>query len=192
MLFPGRKSQPSSSTSHPLNRRNSYSGTHLTYPAGSSLLEETSLADFIRALSALHSRVGAIPDDFKKGQTVGPQLPPQRKLGTASLTPPKLSSLLTLFSPPAGHSQSQQNTVTSTASASSNLPTRRFSLRTAESSSTSTPVYQRRAGNKLARRFSLRPVVTNLPARQYYPQVRVDGSYEKIFRVLCILIIVLG
>lgn len=109
-----------------------------------------------------------MPDDFKKGQTIGPQQP-QRKLGTASLTPPKLSSLLTLFSPPPGHSQSHQNTVTSAVTTAP--PTRRFSLRTAESSSTSTPVYQRRT--KLSRRFSLRPVV-NLPSRQYYPQVRTS------------------
>ncbi|XP_034946988.1 open rectifier potassium channel protein 1 isoform X2 [Chelonus insularis] len=123
---------------------------------GNSLLEETSLADFLRALTALHSRVGAVPDEFMKK--------PQRKMGTASLTPPKLPSLFTLFAPQsesASVSQSNQNTITNELNAS-----RRFSLRTTENSSNSTPVYDRR--NSLAsskprnRRFSLRPVTTPL------------------------------
>ncbi|XP_011315332.1 open rectifier potassium channel protein 1 [Fopius arisanus] len=119
---------------------------------GSNLLEETSLADFLRALTALHTRVGAVPEDYVKK--------PQRKMGTASLTPPKLPSLLTLFSPPGSLPQSNQTTVQSD-------PTgRRFSLRP-ESSGTSTPSYSRHStvapGVKVrTRRFSLRPVATPL------------------------------
>ncbi|XP_008553925.1 open rectifier potassium channel protein 1 [Microplitis demolitor] len=136
---------------------------------GSSLLEETTLADFIRALTALHSHVGAVPDEFIKK--------PQRKMGTASLTPPKLPSLFTLFAPPTESSsvpQSNQNTVTGAAA-------RRFSLRTVENSS---PLYQRK--NSLApakprnRRFSLRPVVTPLgttpQASPYLSNLRKDSS----------------
>ncbi|XP_008203851.1 open rectifier potassium channel protein 1 [Nasonia vitripennis] len=156
-------------------RRNSYSRPYFTHTggelAGSNLLEETSLADFLRALTALHSRVGAVPDEFSA--TVGRKSGPQRKLGTASLTPPKLPSLLTLFSPPAGHSQSQQNTITA-AQAPYNPGARRFSLRTAESSGTSTPMYQRRATQaaqaipRPGRRFSLRPVATPLGTPPQY------------------------
>ncbi|KAH0535692.1 hypothetical protein KQX54_018257 [Cotesia glomerata] len=132
---------------------------------GSSLLEETTLADFIRALTALHSQVGAVPDEYMKK--------PQRKMGTASLTPPKLPSLFTLFAPPESTSsvpQSSQSTVTGAAS-------RRFSLRTVENSSSS-PIYQRK--NSLAvkarnRRFSLRPVVTP-QASPYLSNLRKDSS----------------
>ncbi|XP_074101515.1 open rectifier K[+] channel 1 [Cotesia typhae] len=133
---------------------------------GSSLLEETTLADFIRALTALHSQVGAVPDEYMKK--------PQRKMGTASLTPPKLPSLFTLFAPPESASsvpQSNQNTVTGAAA-------RRFSLRTVENSSASSPIYQRK--NSLAvkprnRRFSLRPVVTP-QASPYLSNLRKDSS----------------
>ncbi|XP_012278236.1 open rectifier potassium channel protein 1 [Orussus abietinus] len=122
-----------------------------------NLLEETSLADFLRALTALHTRVGAVPDEYVRK--------PQRKMGTASLTPPKLPSLLTLFSPPSGAAsatQSQQNTVTAAQNSA-----RRFSLRTVDNSGTATPSYSRKmsfAGPaaKPRRRFSLRPV--NTPA----------------------------
>jgi hypothetical protein len=155
-------------------RRHSYSRPYFTHTGG-SLLEETSLADLLRALTALHTRVGAVPDEFaglrrpaqaqQVQQVQQVQLQPQRKLGTASLTPPKLPSLLALFSPPAGHSQSQQNTVTSVAGA--RALARRLSLRTAESSSSSTPLYQRRATQgsqplpRASRRFSLRPVIAS-------------------------------
>ncbi|XP_051166243.1 open rectifier potassium channel protein 1 isoform X2 [Leptopilina boulardi] len=106
------------------------------------LLEETSLADFLRVLS----RVGA--NDFPRTETGAP---------------PKLPSLFTLFSQPtdlASASQSQQNTIT----AAQNVASRRFSLRTVDNSSTSTPLYSRRSLAQVPvtknRRFSLRPVVT--------------------------------
>lgn len=131
---------------------------------GSNLLEETSLADFLRALTALHTTVaGALPDDYARK--------PQRKMGTACLTPPKLPSLLTLFSPPHGTAsanQSHQNTITGAAGAYNAAAGRRFSLRTADSSGTQTPIYNRRSSLahqgavKPRRRFSLRPVVTPL------------------------------
>ncbi|XP_058804377.1 open rectifier potassium channel protein 1 isoform X2 [Phymastichus coffea] len=153
-------------------RRDSYSRPYYTHTGG-NLLEETSLADFLRALTALHSRVGVVPDDFTTGPTKKSNSGPQRKLGTASLTPPKLPSLLTLFSPPTGHSQSQQNTIT--AAAASAHQKRRFSLRTAENSSTSTPLYQRRAtqgangmNRPSTRRFSLRPVGTPIPTPRQF------------------------
>lgn len=124
------------------------------------LLEETSLADFIRALT----RVGA-PEDFSRK--------PLRKMGTASLTQPKLPSLFTLFSQHpeiASASQSQQNTIT----AAQNAASRRFSLRTVENSGTSTPAYSRRTVAQLppvtqGRRFSLRPVVSPAGTPQYSP-----------------------
>ncbi|XP_015125527.1 open rectifier potassium channel protein 1 [Diachasma alloeum] len=127
---------------------------------GSNLLEETSLADFLRALTALHTRVGAVPEDYIKK--------PQRKMGTASLTPPKLPSLLTLFSPPGSLPQSNQTTVTSDPAG------RRLSLRP-DTSGNSTPSYNRRSSaapgvKGRTRRFSLRPVATPLgPTPQASP-----------------------
>ncbi|XP_063986413.1 open rectifier potassium channel protein 1 [Diachasmimorpha longicaudata] len=135
---------------------------------GSNLLEETSLADFLRALTALHTRVGAVPEDYIKK--------PQRKMGTASLTPPKLPSLLTLFSPPGSLPQSNQSTVTADPAG------RRLSLRP-ETSGSSTPLYNRRSfaapGVKgRTRRFSLRPVPTPLGTT---PQASPYLGYSKPF-----------
>ena len=48
-------------------------------------LEETSLADFLRAVSSLQSRVATLPDSS----------PPRRKMGTGSFTPP--GSITSLF-----------------------------------------------------------------------------------------------
>lgn len=65
------------------------SGRHSVFSVPESkVLEETSVADLLRALTSLHSRIGAIPE-----------LPmePQRKLGNAGLTPPKIPSSLDLF-----------------------------------------------------------------------------------------------
>lgn len=56
----------------------------------SRVLEETTVADLIRALSSIHSRVASV-----EGLTE-----PKRKLGTASLTPPEVPSILDLFTPP--------------------------------------------------------------------------------------------
>ncbi|XP_049795708.1 open rectifier potassium channel protein 1 [Schistocerca nitens] len=59
-----------------------------------SVLEETSLADFLRALSSVHDRfaVAGIADE-------SPGCRKRRKMGTASLTPPLHHSLQSLHSP---------------------------------------------------------------------------------------------
>ncbi|TGZ54335.1 uncharacterized protein Ork1 [Temnothorax longispinosus] len=126
-----------------------------SYLEGNNLLEETSLADFLRALTALHARVGTVPDEYVA------QEKPKRKLGTACLSPPKLPSLFTLFSnAPASVSanQSNQNTVTGAQSS------RRMSLKLADNSysGSSTPSSYIRKGSVPVkpRRFSLRPVAT--------------------------------
>lgn len=133
-------------------------GNLSSYLEGSNLLEETSLADFLRALTALHARVGTVPDECA--------VKPKRKLGTACLTPPKLPSLFTLFSSNAPGSSStthsNQNTITEMQSYQSS---RRVSLKTAENSyysGSSTPTsYARKESVAVRpRRFSLRPVVT--------------------------------
>lgn len=132
-----------------------HTGANLsTYLEGNNLLEETSLADFLKALTALHARVGTgtIPDEYIAK--------PKRKLGTACLTPPKLPSLFTLFSQNASGSatQSNQNTVTDAQSSG-----RRMSYKTAESTSgctTPTPYIRRESLAVRPRRFSLRPVPT--------------------------------
>lgn len=138
------------------DRRRSAAPHYFTHTGGNlpntpdvNLLEETSLADFIRALTALHSRVGAVPDDFINK--------PQRKMGTASLTPPKLPSLLALFSPPPGfnsQSHSTQSTITG------QMARRRFSLRPVDNSGSSTPSYRRKGSfmpEAGPRRFSTKP-----------------------------------
>lgn len=136
-------------------------GSNLNTETTNNLLEETSLADFLRALTALHASVvtngswtsATNTDQIQRNQ-------PRRKMGTASLTPPKLPSLFTLFSPspPTSTTQSNQNTITQEFNANSNenkLPwpqnrreSRRGSLIFAAPTTTK------------SRRFSLRPVAT--------------------------------
>lgn len=141
---------------------------------GNNLLEETSLADFLRALTALHAQVGTVSDDYVPK--------PKRKLGTACLTPPKLPSLFTLFSSslPASTAQSNQNTVTKVQSYQSS---RRVSLKTAENtySGSTTPSYVRKESIK-PRRFSLRPVATPVspPTPPDYGTPRLPVSDDTI------------
>ncbi|KAL6441514.1 hypothetical protein ACFW04_003586 [Cataglyphis niger] len=128
-----------------------------SYLENNNLLEETSLADFLRALTALHARVGTVPDECVAK--------PKRKLGTACLSPPKLPSLFTLFSPNTlgsdSATHSNQNTVTDVTSHQSS---RRMSLKMAEngySGSTTPTSYMRKESSAVKpRRFSLRPVKT--------------------------------
>lgn len=136
-----------------------YTHTGANFPSlmeSNNILEETSLADFLRALTVLRAQINTVPSDYSNTRK------PQRKMGTASLTPPKLPSLFTLFSQSAdnqGHSQSNQSTVTT----SSLQTNRRYSLRPSEYSPVSTPSYARRGSaiNPIKpRRFSLRPVAT--------------------------------
>lgn len=68
----------------------------------SKVLEETSVADLLRALTAIHSRVASVSE-----------IEPRRKLGTASLTPPKLPSIIDLFNPPPHLSQARNTSITS-------------------------------------------------------------------------------
>ncbi|XP_068970541.1 open rectifier potassium channel protein 1 [Bombus flavifrons] len=136
-------------------------GSNLNTETTNNLLEETSLADFLRALTALHASVvtngswtsATNTDQIQRNQ-------PRRKMGTASLTPPKLPSLFTLFSPspPTSTTQSNQNTITQEFNANSNenkLPwpqNRRESRR-------GSLVFVAPTTTK-SRRFSLRPVAT--------------------------------
>lgn len=141
-----------------------------SYLESNNLLEETSLADFLRALTALHARVGTVPDEYVAK--------PKRKLGTACLSPPKLPSLFTLFSNAPGSvsaNQSNQNTVMS---AQSN---RRMSLKLDKNySGSSTPTSYIRKGSVpvKSRRFSLRPVATPLSSTPpEYRSPRLSVSY---------------
>ncbi|CAK9825674.1 Open rectifier potassium channel protein 1 [Anthophora retusa] len=155
------------SNSTALNQRSQHYYTH-TGGAANNLLEETSVADFLRALTVLHASVASADNDdnddnagsYNDNQHCRNQ--PRRKMGTASLTPPKLPSLFTLFSPspPALASQSNQNTVTTHESKGNwyenKLPwpqTRR------ESSRRGSLAFVAPTAAK-SRRFSLRPVAT--------------------------------
>lgn len=147
------------------------------YLENNNILEETSLAEFLRALTALHARVGTIPDDYVTK--------PKRKLGTASLNPPKLPSLFTLFSNAPGSvsaNQSNQNTVTGAQSI------RRMSLKlSTDNSGSSTPTSYVRKGSVPVkpRRFSLRPVATPVspptPPDLGSPRLSVSLHYRKSF-----------
>lgn len=154
-------------------------GNLSNYLESNTLLEETSLADFLRALTALHARVGSVPDEYVTK--------PKRKLGTASLTPPKLPSLFTLFSPslPGSGPQSNQNTVTGTQSYQSS---RRMSLRTESNYSgfnTPSSYFRRESIAVKPRRFSLRPVATPVspptPPDYGLPRFSVSLHSPKIF-----------
>ncbi|XP_024224444.1 uncharacterized protein LOC100747371 isoform X4 [Bombus impatiens] len=136
-------------------------GSNLNTETTNNLLEETSLADFLRALTALHASV--VTNDSWISATNTDQIQrnqPRRKMGTASLTPPKLPSLFTLFSPspPTSTTQSNQNTITQEFNANSNenkLPwpqNRRESRR-------GSLIFVAPTTTK-SRRFSLRPVAT--------------------------------
>ncbi|KAM0727834.1 Open rectifier potassium channel protein 1 [Formica fusca] len=127
-----------------------------SYMKNNNLLEETSLADFLRALTALHARVGTVPDECIAK--------PKRKLGTACLSPPKLPSLFTLFSNMSGSdsvTHSNQNTVTDV---NSHQSSKRMSFKMPEngySGSTTPTSYMRKESSAVKpRRFSLRPVKT--------------------------------
>lgn len=141
------------------------------YLEGNNLLEETSLADFLRALTAFHTRVATVSDEYVTK--------PKRKLGTAC--PPKLPSLFTLFSNAPGSvsaNQSNQNTVTG---AQSN---RRMSLKLTDNSysGSSTPTSYIRKGSVAVkpRRFSLRPVATPVsPTPSDYGSPRLSVSTIK-------------
>ncbi|XP_050582411.1 open rectifier potassium channel protein 1 isoform X3 [Bombus affinis] len=136
-------------------------GSNLNTENTNNLLEETSLADFLRALTALHASVvtnGSWTSTTNTDQNQRNQ--PRRKMGTASLTPPKLPSLFTLFSPspPTSTTQSNQNTITQEFNVNSNenkLPwpqNRRESRR-------GSLIFVAPTTTK-SRRFSLRPVAT--------------------------------
>lgn len=140
---------------------------------GSNLLEETSLADFLRALTLLHASVDTAGSWTGAEDGLLHRNKPRRKMGTACLTPPKLPSLFTLFSSPPTNPASA-STQNKSASEGSNG---RLSLGVIENSTTP-PREVRRGSLALAvaaaaaanastpatsvrpRRFSLRPVAT--------------------------------
>lgn len=70
--------------------RQSLFAAPVTEEAPNDLLENTTIADLIRALEVAHTHANT-------GWTEDAMSEPKRKFGTASLTPPKVSSLLTLF-----------------------------------------------------------------------------------------------
>lgn len=129
-----------------------------------NLLEETSLADFLRALTVLHASVAANngnwtsatnEDQIRRDQ-------PRRKLGTASLTPPKLPSLFTLFSPspPVSTTQSNQNTITQESNINWNEDKLPWFQSTRRESRRGSLAFAHPTITAKSRRFSLRPVAT--------------------------------
>ncbi|XP_078049181.1 open rectifier K[+] channel 1 isoform X2 [Augochlora pura] len=140
------------------SKRNYYTytgtATDRSETESSNLLEETSLADFVRALSFLQASV-ATTRSWATTETGGEdraqETRPQRKMGLASLSPPKLPSLFTLFSSsPTGSAgpNSKYDRNANAEVAPTNRDTRRGSLAF--------------GGPQIPkpRRFSLRPVVT--------------------------------
>lgn len=132
----------------------------------SNLLEETSVADFLRALTALHVNC-TFPDEYATR--------PRRKMGTAGLVSGSkpASSLLSLFSlpgrdPPSYVSQSQQNTVHARPSATG----RRYSLMVSGEPDDRSNMFRSRSSTVgqgiRIRRFSLRPVATPIATPPQY------------------------
>ncbi|XP_044019142.1 open rectifier potassium channel protein 1-like isoform X2 [Aphidius gifuensis] len=164
------------STINNVNERSTYfthTGANLSCSLeNSNLLEETSVADFLRAMTALHTQVGVVPSDYVKK--------PQRKMGTASLTPPKLPSLLSLFSPPTDFSTSIDD---KHVDKSFNYE-RKFSSKIVEEPRNLTTCGRLNSiihTNKMKnRRFSLRPVETTserIPqVLPYLSDYRYDGK----------------
>nr|CAD7443873.1 unnamed protein product [Timema bartmani] len=110
---------------------------------GRSILEETTLGELFRVLTSIQSRVG-----------VSEQSPfPKRKMGTASLTPPEVPSLLSLFTPPNPTAQQAPS------------GNRRFSLKPVPGSNLP-PLNPTTARRFSLRRSSLTPSVTFSAARR--------------------------
>ncbi|XP_016903883.2 uncharacterized protein LOC107992487 isoform X2 [Apis cerana] len=129
-----------------------------------NLLEETSLADFLRALTVLHASVAANNGNWSSA-TNEDQIrrdQPRRKLGTASLTPPKLPSLFTLFSPspPVSTTQSNQNTITQESNINWNEDKLPWFQTTRRESRRGSLAFAHPTMATKSRRFSLRPVAT--------------------------------
>ena len=153
----GRRDSTNSTT----NWRNHHYYTHTGTgnnlgTEGSNLLEETSLADFLRALTVLHATVGDTTDNnsWTAAATADDHIHrtrPRRKMGIASLAPPKLPSLFTLFSSqptPGSIGQSNHDTITHESNGGCSTDARRSSL-----------AFVTTAAAR-PRRFSLRPVAT--------------------------------
>lgn len=126
----------------PYNPYSTHTGVTSMYSSDKSMLEETTIADLLRAITSLSSQM-TNPNSTASNT-------PKRKLGTASLTPPKLPSLLTLF-PPQMPQQSRRSSLRPLPSGS-----RRMSLRPPNSVGGS--------ARSSSRRFSVRPV--DLPQYQ--------------------------
>ena len=107
------------------------------HPPMHPALEETSLADFLRAVSTLQSRVATPPDSS----------PPRRKNGTGSFTPP--GSIMSLF--PSASKDRRMSLYPTPVSRLNHVASRRESLATLSPPSS---VY---------RRMSLHPLVPRVP-----------------------------
>lgn len=138
--------------------------TYVTHSNMHPALEETSLADFLRAVSALQSQVARPPNTA----------PPRRKAGTASLTPP--GSLVSLFTPPSTERRmslrptpvTRLNYASSRRASLASLPTppainRRMSLRPTPASRLNNASSRRAPLHPAIRRFSVRPATSTLP-----------------------------
>lgn len=143
---------------------------------GNSLLEETSVADFLRALTTVHTHLGAVPPEFAYKMDKFRRNPEPSS--------PKLPSLLTLFTPPNGmsnQSQSHQNTIIG----QQTQQNRRFSLRPVENTGATSPIDKRRLTtltqpSRFRRRFSLRPVLTPIGDSPQYNTVENSLNFKLI------------
>lgn len=144
------------------------------------VLENTTLADLIRALEVVHTHatLNENTEPLKSNK--------KRKLGTASLTPPKISPLYTLFAQPPPNEQRQSttnysrrntmfDTITEKPSQQSTISARRFSVRP----SIDPPPYTEKESPKLKRRFSVRPTNLQIPPGKA-PPVPVKPSQSTI------------
>ena len=142
------------------------------------LLEETSLADLLRALTVLRASVAtnsswtsvANADQFQRDQ-------PRRKMGIASSTPPKLPSLFTLFSASPPTSTTTENATTQESYSNKLLSSRNRRDSRRGSWTFVTPTIGK------SRRFSLRPVATPVgpptPPKTDSPRLSVSRAIHR-------------
>lgn len=148
----------------PYSRKQSYSGgsrrpsTFETVNSNQSqtVLENTTIADLIRALEQIHTEV------------TGPDASPKRKLGTASLTPPEFPSIFGLFEPDRASIQ-QYSTVLENRRPSLRPGLPNFSRRPSAVAVNQTysgtpkppPYSSLKVTDPFKRRFSVRPISNN-------------------------------
>lgn len=137
------------------------------------VLETTTIADLIRALEVIHTQ------DALQDASLTNDKPPKRKMGTASLTPPVLPPLFTLFpqnttEPPTNYPRRATIFGSLPTTAPQRMPSsRRLSVRPVDP-----PPYTERETPKFKRRFSVRPTNLLIPPGMAPPATKPPTTQQ--------------